>query len=262
MAKSTTTHLCSNTIKKTNSMKSHLTFSLVVVCLTFASSEIAAQEKKGETLHGVIEAVDGNKITVTYRRKSRAFTLHDKAKINYVSFLKAKKEIKPGFFFRAGVDSKGQCNQLWVTLPIPEENLKPSAKMLTMTAAELHKMADSNGDGELSYVEYATAIYRSPKHGPVGFGKADRNKSGTLNLKEFTSRLEGIKWYRISRKTPAEWHAEADANSDGVLSKQEFVTFLGSTAHLDTFFKRADKDRSGDLSVADLASFIDSILEE
>jgi hypothetical protein len=122
-------------------MKTHLTISLVVVCLTFASSEIAAQEKKGETLHGVVESVDGSKITVNYRRKSRPFTLHDKAKIHYVSFLKAKKEIKPGFFVRAGVDSRGQCNQLWVTLPIPEANLKPSAKMLTMTPAELHKMA-------------------------------------------------------------------------------------------------------------------------
>jgi len=134
--------------------------------------------------------------------------------------------------------------------------------MLTMTPAELHKMADSNGDGELSYVEYATAIYRSAKHGPVGFGKSDKDKSGTLNLKEFAPKLEGIKWWRISRKTPAEWHAEADANSDGVLSKQEFVTFLGSMAHLDTFFKRADKDKSGDLSVADLEGFIDSILKE
>ena len=241
-------------------MKTHLTISLVVVCLTFASSEIAAQEKKGGILHGVVESVDGSTVTVNYRRKSGTFTLGDKLKINYVSFLKAKKEIKPGFFVRAGVDSKGQCNQLWVTLPIPKENLKPSAKMLTMTSAELHKMADINGDGALSYVEYATAIYRSPKHGPVGFGKADRDKSGTLNLKEFEHKLEGIKWYRISRKTPAEWHAEADANSDGVLSKKEFVTFLGSTAHLDTFFKRADKDGSGDLSVADLAGFIDSIL--
>ena len=241
-------------------MKTHLTISLVVVCLTFASSEIAAQEKKGGILHGVVESVDGSTVTVNYRRKSRTFTLGDKLKINYVSFLKAKKEIKPGFFVRAGVDSKGQCNQLWVTLPIPKENLKPSAKMLTMTSAELHKMADINGDGALSYVEYATAIYRSPKHGPVGFGKADRDKSGTLNLMVFEHKLEGIKWYRISRKTPAEWHAEADANSDGVLSKKEFVTFLGSTAHLDTFFKRADKDGSGDLSVADLAGFIDSIL--
>ena len=241
-------------------MKTNLTFVLVVVCLTFASSEVAAQEKKAETLHGVVESVDGNNITVNHRRKSRAFTLNDKTQINYVSFLKAKKEIKPGFFVRAGVDSKGQCNQLWVTLPIPEENLKPSDKMLTMTPVELHQMADTNGDGGLSYVEYATAIYRSPKHGPVGFGKSDKDKSGTLNLKEFAPKLEGIKWWRISRKTPAEWHAEADANSDGVLSKQEFVTFLGSKAHLDTFFKRADKDRSGDLSVADLAGFIDSIL--
>ena len=241
-------------------MKTHLTFSLVVVCLTFASSEIAAQEKKGEALHGVVESVNGSKITVNHRRKSRPFTLNDETEIRYISFLKAQEEIKPGFFVRAGVDSKGQCKQLWVTLPIPEAKLKPSAKMLTMTPAELHKMADSNGDGELSYVEYATAIYRSPKHGPVGFNKSDRDRSGTLNRKEFASKLEGIKWYRISRKTPAEWHAEVDANSDGVLSKQEFVTFLGSMAHLDTFFKRADKDRSGDLSVADLAGFIDSIL--
>ena len=241
-------------------MKTNLTFILVVVCLTFASSETAAQEMKGETLHGVVESVDGNNITVNHRRKSRSFKLHDKTKIVYVSFLKAKKEIKPGFFIRAGVDSDGECNQLWVTLPIPEAKLKPSAEMLTMTPAELHKMADTNGDGELSYVEYATAVYRSPKHGPVGFGKADKDKSGTLSLKEFALKLEGIKWYRISRKTPAEWHAEADANSDGVISKQEFVTFLGSTAHLDTFYKRADKDRTGDISVEELAGFIDSIL--
>ena len=233
---------------------------MVAVCLTLAATGVAAQNESGETLHGFVESVDGNKITVNHRRKSRIFTLEEKANIKYVSFLKAKKEIKPGFYIRAEVDFDGQCKQLWVTLPIPNQNLKPSAKMLAMTPAALHKMADSNDDGELSYVEYATAIYRSPKHGPVGFMKADNDKSGTLNLKEFEGKLVGLKWYRISRKTPAEWHAEADANSDGVLSKKEFVTFLGSTAHLDTFFKRADKDGSGDLSVADLAGFIDSIL--
>ena len=243
-------------------MKTNMTFILVAVCLTLAVSEVAAQEKKGEILHGVVESVDGIRITVNHRRKSRPFTLNDETEIRYISFLKAKEEIKPGFFVRAGVDSKGQCNQLWVTLPIPEAKLKPSAKMLTMTPAELHKMADTNSDGEVSYVEYATAIYRSPKHGPIGFGKSDRNKSGTLNLKEFESRLKNIKWYRISRKTPAQWHAEFDANSDGALNKEEFIAFLGSTAHIETFLKRADKDKSGGISVEELAGFIKTILEE
>jgi len=240
----------------------HTLASTCLTALILAASEVAAQEKKGEILSGIVEAVDGNDVTVNHRRKSKTFTIHDKTNIAYVSFLDAVKEIKPGFVTRAHVDDKGRCNQLWVTLPIPKEKLKPSAEMLKMTAAELHKMADTNSDGEVSYVEYATAIYRSPKHGPIGFGKSDRNKSGTLNLKEFESRLKNIKWYRISRKTPAQWHAEFDANSDGALNKEEFIAFLGSTAHIETFLKRADKDKSGGISVEELAGFIKTILEE
>ena len=241
-------------------MKTTLTCFIAASCLTFASVKTAAEEEKHETLHGFVEAVDGNTITVNHRRQSQVFTINDQTNIHYVGFLDAKKEIKPGFVVRVGVDAKGLGRSLWVTPPIPNETLKPSPEMLKMTPAELHKMADRNGDGELSYLEYATSIYRSPKHGAVGFSKSDKDKSGALNLAEFEPKLAGMKWYRISRKTPAEWHAEVDANSDGVLNKQEFVTFLGSTAHLETFFKRADKDRSGDLSVADLAGFIDSIL--
>ena len=243
-------------------MKHILPSLIVAFSLTFAANELAAQKGKGDTLSGIVESVDGNQITVNHRRESKTFTLHDKTKIAYVSFLEAKKEINPGFFVRAAVDFKGQCHQIWVTLPIPEENLKPSAEMLAMTPEELFEMADSNGDDELSYVEYATAIYRSPKHGPVGFNKSDKNKSGTLNLKEFTTKLESIKWYRISRKTPAQWHAEFDADSDGSLNKEEFIAFLGSTAHIENFLKRADKDKSGGISVEELAGFIDSILKE
>ncbi len=241
-------------------MKTILTFTLVASCLTFASGRAANPEEKHMTLHGFVEAVDGNNVTVNYRRQSKVFRINDQTKIQYVGFLDAAKEIKPGFVIRVGVDSKGVGKSLWVTPPIPKETLKPSPEMLTMTPAQLYKMADSNGDGELSYLEYATAIYRSPKHGPVGFLKSDKDKSGTLSLKEFEPKIAGMRWYRISRTPPAQWHKQFDANSDGVLSKQEFVNFLGSTAHIDTFFKRADKDRSGDLSVADLAGFIDSIL--
>jgi len=243
-------------------MKTILTLVTAALCLTFVSTKATAQKGKGETLSGIVESVDGNQITANHRRESKTFTINDKTNITYVSFLEADEEIKAGFFVRAGVDGKGLCNQLWVTLPIPEENLKPSAEMLKMTPTELHQMADSNGDGELSYVEYATAIYRSPKHGPVGFNKSDRDKSGTLNLKEFETKLESIKWYRISRKTPNEWHAEFDADSDGALNKEEFIAFLGSTAHIENFLKRADQDKSGGISVEELAGFIKGILKE
>jgi hypothetical protein len=37
--------------------------------------------------------------------------------------------------------------------------------------------------------------------------------------------------------------------------------FFGTTAHLDTFFKKADKDRSGDISLVELGGNIDSILK-
>jgi hypothetical protein len=39
------------------------------------------------------------------------------------------------------------------------------------------------------------------------------------------------------------------------------VTFFGTTAHLDTRVKQADKDRSRDISVEELAGFIDFILK-
>ena len=239
-----------------------LSLLIIAIASAFNLGQLAAQGGKGETLSGIVEAVDGARITVNHRRESKTFKIDDKTRIAYVSFLDADEEIKAGFFIRAQVDGKGRCGQLWVTLPIPEEKLNPSADMLAMTPEELFEMADSDGDEELSYVEYATAIYRSPKHGPVGFNKSDKNKSGTLNQKEFATKLESIKWFRVSRKTPAEWHAEFDADSDGALNKEEFIAFLGSTAHIDTFFKRGDKDKSGGISVEELAGFIDSILKE
>ncbi len=243
-------------------MKHTLSWTIAAILLAFASNEVAAQGGKGDTLSGIVEAVDGDQITVNHRRESKTFTIHDKTSIAYVSFLDADEEIKAGFFVRAGVDGKGRCGQLWVTLPIPEENLQPSAEMLAMTPEDLFEMADSDGDDELSYVEYATAIYRSPKHGPVGFNKSDRDKSGTLDLKEFATKLESIKWYRVSRKTPAEWHAEFDADANGALSKEEFIAFLGSTAHIEVFLKRADQDGSGGISVEELAGFIDTMIDE
>ena len=85
--------------------------------------------------------------------------------------------------------------------------------------------------------------------------KSDKDKSGTLEgVHQKTKTSSGGE----SAGNPSRW-TEYDTDSDG-FNKQEFITFLGSTAHIDTFLKRADKDRSGDISVGELSSFIDSIL--
>ena len=65
----------------------------------------------------------------------------------------------------------------------------------------------------------------------------------------------------MSRKTPGERHAEVNADSDGVLSTEEFVGLLGSTAHLDNRVKQADEDRSGGISMEELPGFVDSVFE-
>jgi hypothetical protein len=38
------------------------------------------------------------------------------------------------------------------------------------------------------------------------------------------------------------------------------VTVLGSTAHLDTFLKRTNRDGSGDITVEEVAGYIGSVL--
>lgn len=247
-------------------MSKNLISVLVLFLLALSSHVMAAkkqkkEKKKGEILHGIVESVEGKTFKLNYRREDREVKIVDRTKVTYISFLGEKEEVKKGYVVRASVDEEGNCSSLYVTLPIPLDKIVPTQAMLKMTPKQLHEFADANGDGELSYVEYAKALYRSAKHGPVGFGKSDKDKSGTLSLKEFEPKLEGIKWYRISRKTAAEWHKEADADSDGVLSEKEFVTVLGSTAHLDVFMKRTDKDKSGDISVEEVDGYIEMVLQ-
>ena len=220
------------------------------------AADKASKKAKGQIFKGHIESIEGHTITIGLNSKSYEFTTNAATEIRYISFLGAKEELKPGYPIRAGEDS----NVIWVTLPIPNGTLKPEPDMLGVSPEELHKKADLNCDNQLSYVEYATVIYRSLKHGPVGFHKSDQDKSGTLSLEEFSKKLETIKWWRITRKTPAEWLEFADRDADGVLSKKEFVTVLGSDAHFDVFFNRTDMDSSGDINVKEIAGYIDTII--
>lgn len=237
-------------------MRTIILLLLVAIHANLWASDEKSKEDKGKIFKGHIESIEGGQIKIVLNSKRDEFTMNASTEIRYISFLGAKEELKPGYPIRAGEDS----NVVWVTLPIPNGELKPEPEMLSMSPEALHKKADLNSDDQLSYVEYATVIYRSLKHGPVGFHKSDKDKSGTLSLKEFEEKLETIKWWRITRKTPAQWLDFADRNSDALLSKKEFVTVLGSNAHLDAFFNRTDKDSSGDINVEEIAGYIDTII--
>lgn len=64
----------------------------------------------------------------------------------------------------------------------------------------------------------------------------------------------------MSRKTPEERFKASDKDQNKVLSKEELADLLGSKAHIDTFFKRADQNKSDDLDLAEVSKFIDSLI--
>ena len=129
--------------------------------------------------------------------------------------------------------------------------------MLKMSPAELFKLVDLDGNGEISYEETAEALEQSPKHGSRKFAKSDKDKSGGLNLTEFEFRLSITEWWKLSRQTPEAMFKAADIDHNGSLSKEEFAIFQGKEAHLDTFFKRADQNSSGDLDLNEASTHIE-----
>ena len=62
----------------------------------------------------------------------------------------------------------------------------------------------------------------------------------------------------MSRKTPEQWFKGSDQDKSGVLSKKELAHLLGSEAHIDTFFKQADTNSSGDIDLPETSAFIQS----
>ena len=81
-----------------------------------------------------------------------------------------------------------------------------------------------------------------------------------LNLKEFSAFLGKVKWWNMSRKTPEQWFKGSDKDSNEVLSKEELADLLGRKAHIDVFFKRADKNSSGDLDQKEVSAFINELI--
>lgn len=236
-----------------------------LMCLICSNTQTlsADNKSKGATsslVIGIIEEAHDDRIVVITRDKyKRTLAIGETSTVTYVGFDQEKKEIKARFAVRAEV-TKEVIQSILVTPPVAEDKIEPTLEMVKMTPAELLKTADLDQSGEVSYVEMSKTLFSSLKHGPVAFHKSDQDHSGSLNLKELPSLLAKVKWWKMSRKTPEEWFKASDQDKNGVLSQEELAVLLGSDAHIALFFRRADKNTSGALDLAEVSLFINELI--
>ena len=192
----------------------------------------------------------------------RTLRLDSKSKVYFVGFSgKNKHEPQAGFGVKASCGKDGQIKTITFTPPIGE----PSAigeQRLTMTEQELFNEVDKDGSKSISYPEFSTYIYYSPKHGPDSFRKTDQDGDGVLDATEFKKALSGVSWWTLSRMTPEKWFVRADENNDGTLTIKEFAGICTSGNHIENIFKRADGDKSGGLTRSETEAYIRSVTHE
>ena len=90
---------------------------------------------------------------------------------------KSKQEPQAGFGVKASCGKDGQIKTITFTPPVGEP-LTLGEKRLSMTEQELFKEVDKDGSKSISYPEFSTYIYYSPKHGPDSFRKTDQDGNG------------------------------------------------------------------------------------
>lgn len=234
----------------------------ILFCL-YSLNLLSANGSKGAKspmVIAIIEEAHSDHIVVVTRDKfKRKLILNEQSKVNYIGFDDAQKEIKAGFCIRAQVKDE-VISRMYVTPGIGKDPVFPNPEMVKMTAEELFKQTDLNENGRVCYVEISKTIKHSLKHGPLTFSKSDADNSGALSLQEFPAFLEKTKWWKISRVTPEDKFKASDKDQNNLLSKEELADLLGSKAHIDAFFKRADKNKSADLDLAEVSQLIESFI--
>ena len=237
-------------------------FNVFLVLSENVRAKSGSEGSEKSVVVGTLASVDSSGKIFDVRQSDehlRKLNLNSKSKVYYVG-LPVKSEQKPqvGFGVKASCGKNGLIKTITFTPPVGESSML-GEKRLAMTERQLFSEVDKDASKSVSYVEFSKHIYHSPKHGPDSFRKADANSDGVLDAAEFIEALSGVSWWKISRKTSAEWFVQADKNSDDMLDIHEFSFICTSGNHIENVFKRADEDKSGSLTQRETAAYIRSV---
>ena len=192
----------------------------------------------------------------------RTLRLDSRSKVYFVGFSgNSKQEPQAGFGVKASCGKDGQIKTITFTPPVGEPSTL-GEKRLSMTEQELFNVVDKDGSKSISYPEFSTYIYYSPKHGPDSFRKTDQDRDGVLDATEFNTALSGVSWWKLSRMAADEWFDQSDEDKDDTLSIKEFASICTSGNHIENIFKRADGDKSGGLTRNETEAYIRSVTHE
>ena len=192
----------------------------------------------------------------------RTLRLDSRSKVYFVGFSgNSKQEPQAGFGVKASCGKDGQIKTITFTPPVGEPSTL-GEKRLSMTEQELFNVVDKDGSKSISYPEFSTYIYYSPKHGPDSFRKTDQDRDGVLDATEFNTALSGVSWWKLSRMAADEWFDQSDEDKDDTLSIKEFASICTSGNHIENIFKRADGDKSGGLTRSETEAYIRSVTHD
>ena len=230
---------------------------VAAVAFLLAAPAIAQSNNKGANSPialGPILAIADDKSSIVIRHDGaeRRLDIGKKTRIEFVGMPKASQKLSVGYDVKGKMD-KGVAKALLLTLPVGEPKSLGDDRV-QLTLEQILVKADDNKDGGIDYVEMSTWIYRSPKHGPDHFGKADKNADGIVDLDELPKLMEKVSWWNFSRKTSSEWFTKSDKDTNGSVSMKEFAVIAGN--HLENRFKRADLDKNSQLSQSEFEAYL------
>lgn len=236
------------------------------LALTVSPAVCAEESEAGEKilLMGIVAKVEEGSLLI---RKAKAgkeeqrIGLTADTRFGFVGFQgMGKPADKPtaGFAVKANLAPDNTAKFLLFSPDFPPLQEIPNKHKLT--AAELFQKTDQNQDGKVDYLEYASKIFQSYKHLPDRYqSKFDTNGDDTLDLQEFTTSLDRLDWWRLSRKSAEEWVHWADKDKSGQLENEEAKTFIhAGHGDVNKLLAKLDRDKSGGISVSELETYLEA----